>query len=102
MPLILLQFDFPFRGPWGDELAAALRDLAGDIARTPGLRWKIWTENAEEGRAGGIYLFEDAAAAEAYRAMHVARLAALGVAGIRAISFAVNEQLSRIDRAPLD
>ena len=102
MPLTLLQFDFPFPGPWGAALAAALRDLAEGIAATPGLRWKIWTENTEEGRAGGIYLFEDAAAADAYRTMHMARLAAFGVADVRAMSFAVNEQLSRIDRAPLD
>ena len=41
----LLQFDFPMPGPWGDELAAAFNDLAEIIARSPGIRWKIWTEN---------------------------------------------------------
>ena len=41
----LVQFDFPMQGPWGDEMAAAFRDLATIIGRSPGLRWKIWTEN---------------------------------------------------------
>ena len=27
----LLQFDFPMRGPWGDEMAAAFGDLADII-----------------------------------------------------------------------
>jgi hypothetical protein len=30
-------------------MAAAFGDLAGIIGRTPGLRWKIWTENEDEG-----------------------------------------------------
>ena len=55
----LLQFDFPMKGPWGDDLAEAFRDLAAIIERSPGLRWKIWTENEDEGVGGGIYLFED-------------------------------------------
>ena len=62
----LLQFDFPMAGPWGDEMAEAFGDLAGIIGRSPGLRWKIWTENPEEGLGGGIYLFEDDASALAY------------------------------------
>ena len=62
----LLQFDFPFSGPWGDQMAGAMQDLARSIAQEPGLRWKIWTENEATGEAGGIYLFEDVASAQAY------------------------------------
>ncbi|WP_303787105.1 monooxygenase [Azovibrio restrictus] len=97
----LVQFDFPYAGPFGAEMSAAMADLARDIAGEPGLLWKIWTENPETGEAGGIYLFADAASADAYIAKHSARLQAFGVSGIRARSFAVNETLSRIDRAPL-
>ena len=97
----LVQFDFPFAGPFGAEMSAAMADLAQDIAGEPGLLWKIWTESQETGEAGGIYLFADAASADAYIAKHSARLQSFGVSGILARSFAVNETLSRIDRAPL-
>lgn len=99
--MILVQFDFPFSGPWGRELAAAMGDLAADIAAEPGLHWKIWTEAPEEGRAGGLYLFETRAEAEAYRDKHAARLEGFGITGIRAILFDVNEALGAVTRAPL-
>ena len=31
---VLLQFDFPMNGPWGADMAEALRGLARDIATT--------------------------------------------------------------------
>ena len=98
---ILLQVDFPYAGPWGEAMSEAMRGLAESIAQEAGLIWKIWTENPETGEAGGIYLFADRASADAYISKHAARLAAFGVTGIRARAFDVNEELSRIDRAPL-
>ena len=97
----LLQIDFPFAGPFGAEMAAALTELAESIATEPGFRWKIWTENAADQLAGGIYLFDDQGSAEAYLAKHSARLASFGVTGIRALVFDVNEALTRIVRGPL-
>jgi hypothetical protein len=101
MTRTLVQFDFPYAGPWGADMAGAMDGLAQDIAAEPGLVWKIWTENAAEGRAGGIYVFETAEAAEAYREKHARRLATFGITGIVARSFAINDALSRITRAPL-
>lgn len=101
MALTLVQFDFPFPGPWGQAMTGALGDLAQDIAAESDLVWKIWTENATEGRAGGIYVFRNAHAAAAYREKHAARLAAFGITGIVARSFDVNADLSAITRAPL-
>ncbi len=98
--LTVLVFDFP-NGAFGPERTEALKPLAEDIAGQPGLLWKIWTEEPEAGRAGGVYLFESRAAAEAYHAMHAKRLAARGVTGIEATYRGVNETLSRIDRAPI-
>jgi hypothetical protein len=98
---ILLIFDFPARPPGGPEQAAALRALAESIAQEPGLVWKIWTESVAEGRAGGVYLFESRAAAEAYHAMHAERLGRAGVTGIEATYRTVNLPQSRITRAPL-
>ena len=98
-PVILI-FDFP-NAAFGPERTEALRPLAEDIAAQPGLLWKIWTESPEAGRAGGVYLFESRAAAEAYHAMHAQRLAARGVTGIEATYRGVNETLSAIDRGPV-
>lgn len=97
---VLLQVDFPFKGPWGNEMAKAMDGLAQDIATEPGLIWKIWTENPATERAGGVYLFATPAAAEAYAAKHLARLATFGITGIVAHHFTVNEPLSRITRHP--
>jgi hypothetical protein len=98
--LTVLIFDFP-NSAFGPDRTEALRPLAADIADQPGLLWKIWTEEPASGRAGGVYLFATRAAAEAYHAMHAARLAARGVTGIEATYRGVNETLSLIDRAPL-
>lgn len=98
---ILLQIDFPFTGPWGAQMSAQLRGLAESIAQEPGLLWKIWTESPERGEAGGIYLFSDRAAAEAYLAMHTKRLRSFGVAEVNGKLFEVNGELSAINRAPL-
>lgn len=101
MSTTLLQFDFPYDGPWEAAMAAAFGDLAKDIAAEEGLIWKIWTENENERRAGGIYLFADASSASRYRQKHEQRLATFGVRDIVARTFAVNAPLSQITRAPL-
>jgi hypothetical protein len=97
----LLQIDFPVAGPWGAEMAAAYSDLARNIAETPGLRWKIWTENAQTGESGGIYLFEDEASLDAYLKMHTERLKSFGITNINAKKFDVNDELNQITRARL-
>lgn len=97
----LLQIDFPMQGPWGEEMAEAFSGLAEVIGQAPGLRWKIWTENAAEGLSGGIYLFDDSASADAYLTEHTARLASFGITDIRAVMFDVNEGLTAINRGPL-
>lgn len=97
----LLQVDFPYQGPWGDEMTTALRGLAESIANEPGLIWKLWTENKEAGEAGGVYLFKDLPSAEAYLSMHTQRLMSFGVPVVNGKVFLVNEALSLIDLAPL-
>ena len=93
MPTVL-QFDFSMAGPWGEEMATAFKDLAAIIERAPGLRWKIWTENEDEGVGGGIYLFED-------DEEHTARLEGFGVKDIRAKLLHVNEPLTELTRGPV-
>lgn len=79
----------------------AMKGLAESIAQEPGLIWKVWTENADNREAGGIYLFEDEASARAYLDMHSARLKEFGVPEVNAKVFAVNEALSAIDNGPV-
>jgi len=98
----ILQMDFPYDGPWGEEAAEAMKDLVSDIAKTPGLRWKIWTENQQTGEAGGIYLFDDEASATAYEKMHTERLAQFGISVMRVKQFDCNMPLSRIARGPVE
>jgi hypothetical protein len=97
----LLQMDFPFSGPYGDEMAEALRELALSINDEPGFMWKIWTENRAQNSAGGIYVFETEEDARAYLGKHRARLEELGVSGINAQIFDINPTLSRLNHAPL-
>jgi hypothetical protein len=97
--LTALLFRFPFPGPWGKELTEAAHDLARDIANEPGLVWKIWLENRDAGHAGGIYLFEDVASAERYRAKHERRLSAMGHTGVLAEAFSINTGLSALTMA---
>lgn len=97
----ILQVDFPYTGPWGDEITAAMNDLAHSIAEEAGLIWKIWTENKDANEAGGIYLFDNIADAERYLAMHSARLQSFGIPHVNGKIFVVNEALSKIDQAPL-
>ena len=98
---VVLQVDFPYAGPWGEAMHAQMADLAVSIAGEPGLIWKIWTEQPDSNQAGGIYLFQDQASAQAYLDMHRARLAGVGVPQVNAKLFQVNRPLSLIDRAPL-
>ena len=98
----LVIFDFPARPPGGPEQAAAIRALAEDIAAEPDLLWKIWTESAEEKRAGGVYLFRSRAAAEAYHAKHAARLGRAGITGIEVTYRTYNAPLTATITLGLD
>lgn len=98
---VLLQIDFPSAGPFGDQMAQAYAELAASISTEPGLLWKIWTENADDQSAGGIYLFADETSAHAYADMHTKRLESFGATGIRAKFFDFNETLTAVTRGPI-
>jgi len=94
---VLVIMDFPARvGP-----SPGLPALAESIAGEPGLIWKIWTEDREGGRAGGIYLFVSRSEAEAYHAMHAARLGKQGLGPVRAEYRTVNAELTAVTRGPV-
>lgn len=98
---ILVQVNFPYAGPWGDEMSEQMAGLAASINEEPGFLAKYWIENQAAGESGGIYLFETLEDAEAYVAMHTERLAGFGITGLTARYFDVNEPLSTLNHAPL-
>ena len=102
MPRQILQVNLKFSIARAD-LAAAWLGAAQPIAETPGLDWKVWLMNEAEHEAGGIYLFESRAAAEAYLAGPI--VAALksspAISDISAKLFDVMPDHSAITRAPL-
>ncbi|SUD91464.1 monooxygenase [Psychrobacter phenylpyruvicus] len=97
----LLQVDFPYSGPFGDDFFIAMKDLAEDIATEPGLISKIWTENEENQEAGGIYVFDNLNDAHRYLDKHTQRLHSFGFSDIKAKVFKINEELSAICHAKL-
>ncbi|MBY0223620.1 monooxygenase [Mammaliicoccus sciuri] len=98
----VLQVDFKMNGPFGDEMAEALTDLAKSINEEDGVMWKIWTENPEMKEAGGIYMFETRETAEKYLDMHSKRLTGFGVTDINAKIFAVNSKLTEVTKGPIN
>lgn len=98
MALMILQIDFVDQRPWQADRVEALSGLAYIIAETPGLVWKIWTENPDTKEAGGVYLFEDESSLNDYLAVHTARLKGFGIEHINVKIFQVNEPLTQITR----
>ena len=98
----LLQVDFDFQGPFGDELTQAMTGLAQSINQEPGLIWKIWTQSEKDQLGGGVYLFADEESAQAYLIMHTERLTQMGISNIRGVIFDVNQALSSINHAPIN
>jgi hypothetical protein len=78
-------------------------ERATPFLAVPGLQWKIWLDGSDQRRAGGIYLFADRAAADAYvNGPIVARMKAnadIGELDVRV--FDVRQNMSEITRAPL-
>lgn len=97
----LLQIDFPYRGPFGDQFFESMKELAEDIANEKGLVYKIWTENEETQEAGGIYVFDNLEDVNRYLEKHTQRLTSFGFTDIKSKVFIINEALSAITKSSL-
>ena len=97
----ILQVDFKMDGPFGPDMAQAFEGLARSINQEGGMRWKIWTEDADAKEAGGIYLFDTRENAQRYLDMHAQRLTQAGVRDIRSRIYAVNPALTAINHGPM-
>ncbi len=78
-------------------------ERARQFLAVDGLQWKAWLDGSDERRAGGIYLFADRKAAEAYvNGPIVARMKANpDVSELDIRIFDVRQNMSEITRAPL-
>src|SRR5688572_15910997 len=99
----VLQINFQFNVSVAEYEKAAWT-VADHFTNFPGLRWKIWLKNENKKEAGGIYLFESAEAAEAYRNSKLFKgLESNPVfTNISVKQFEIIPQLSQLTHAPLD
>ena len=86
-----------------DVLLARSREAASMIASVEGLIWKIWVLQQEEFEIGGLYLFANREAAEAYLKHPVVEAVRSNPAVISTESqlWDVDSSLSALTRAPL-
>jgi hypothetical protein len=98
----VLHLRFKLRVP-PDVLLAHSREAATIIASVEGLIWKIWVLNEEESEIGGMYLFADRAAAEAYLNHPIVQAVCSNpaVASTQSQLWDVESSLSALTRAPL-
>jgi hypothetical protein len=77
--------------------------VAQPIADSPGLQWKIWLMNEADSEAGGIYLFEDDAAVNAFRGGPIVIALKINpiVSDFRVKMFGVSEAHRLGTRAPI-
>jgi hypothetical protein len=102
MPATILQINFTFEGSKAEYLEA-FSQVAASIAATPGLRWKVWPWNEGDRVGGGVYLFDDAASAQAFLQGPIA--SGLGqhpaVSDISIQQFEVLDSLTAVTRGPV-
>jgi hypothetical protein len=98
----ILQINYKFSIP-ADELEQGNLAGAQMIGDTAGLNWKIWLVNEAASEGGGIYLFEDESAAQAFvDGPIVAGLRAMPVVSdVRIKLFGVSEPPTRVTRGPI-
>ena len=63
MPILQINFKLNVSAT---EYQKICESVAHTIADAPGLVWKVWLLNEQDGEAGGIYLFEDEQSLAAY------------------------------------
>jgi len=98
----ILHLRFKLRVP-PDVLLAQSREAANMIALVEGLIWKIWVLQEKQFEMGGIYLFADREAAEAYLNHPVIQAVRSNpsVVSFESQLWDVESSLSALTRAPL-
>ena len=98
----ILQINYKFGIPVAD-FGRAMLPAAQPIADSPGLLWKIWLMNDADSEAGGIYLFKDEAAVNAFLGGPIVSALKANpiVSDIRVRTFGVFEAHSLVTRGPI-
>lgn len=91
-----------YDGPITEEFLAGTEQLAKSIAEEPGIIWKIWTVEDGTNHYGSTYLFRNPEYLESYKGMHLKRLEAIGITVTADHVFDIMEEVSRINKAPLE
>jgi hypothetical protein len=103
MSKTILQINYQFSSSLVD-FTNLVTPMAQPISAVPGLAWKIWLINETEREAGGIYLFENREAAQAFVGSDAVKSFAShpAISHVNAKMFEPDETLSKVTRAPLD
>lgn len=96
--IVQINFDIDVNA---EQMSEAATDKAPVFNDVDGLLWKIWLVNADEGVSGGVYLFRDRAAAEAYAGGELVAQLRRQRPDVSVRVFDVMEQPSLITHAPL-
>lgn len=98
----LISIDFAYDMPH-EAFAAAMEGSAPVVAQTPGLVWKVWSNDPAAGLATGTYLFASREAARFYldHVFPAGPPSKEGVSGVEVRVMEVMDEPSRATRAPL-
>jgi len=98
----ILQINFKLNMP-AAEYRKMCESVAQAIADVPGLVWKIWLLNEEDGEAGGFYVFQDEQSLAAYvSGPIVAKIKSLPqVREISAKRFGTMPDVTAVTRGPI-
>ena len=78
-------------------------EQAEEMAKLPGLIWKLWTSKAESNSAAGFYLFATRSDAEHRAEFCKKKFPKIpGLTNVTAEFFDVMEDLTRVTRGPID
>lgn len=78
--------------------------LSGAIATVPGLLWKVWMVNDHGREAGGIYLFSDGPAMDAFLNSEIlcAIISQPALSDFSVKQFDVLQGMTAVNRGPID
>jgi hypothetical protein len=83
-----------------EQLAAS---MAKELSAVPGLHWKIWLLEPEQGEVAGVYLFEDERSLRAYLDGPIAASlrSAAWIRDLRVQSYEIMQAETEITRGPV-
>jgi uncharacterized OsmC-like protein len=101
-PGVMLEVNFAYNVTQ-EEFAAEVGPLAEAYATIEGMRWKVWTLDTENSQFSAVFLFEDAAAAQAFLDGELAAniLSHPALSDFNVMSYDVMGAESAITHAPL-